>query len=239
MIYRYQVQTGDADANGISVDEGGPNAGFVGFVPTLVASLGLYPVDRYYPGVADDSGHKVDGAVNCTVLEDGTVHCVAGRAAALSVGDARTREEADATLEFAVMLNRAASETVTVDFATADGSAQAGQDYTAANGTLTFAPGETRKTVSVALLDDAHDEGEENLTLTLSNASGARIADATATGTIENFDLLPGAWLGRFGRTSAQRVLDGVKARLEAPRQSGGAAPRSQAMLSERPWLGK
>ena len=221
LIYRYQVQTGDADANGISVDEGGPNAGFVGFVPTLVASLGLYPVDRYYPGVADDSGHKVDGAVNCTVLEDGTVHCVAGRAAALSVGDARTREEADATLEFAVMLNRAASETVTVDFATADGSAQAGQDYTAANGTLTFAPGETRKTVSVALLDDAHDEGEENLTLTLSNASGARIADATATGTIENFDLLPGAWLGRFGRTSAQRVLDGVKARLEAPRQSG------------------
>ena len=118
-------------------------------------------------------------------------------------------------------LDRAASETVTVDYATTDGTAQAGQDYTAAKGTLTFAAGETRKTVSIAVLDDAHDEGEETLTLTLSNASGARIADDTATGTIVNFDLLPGAWLGRFGRTSAQRVLDGVQARLEAPRQSG------------------
>ena len=65
LISRYQVQMGDADANGISVDEGGPDAGFVGFVPTLVASLGLWPVDRYYPGVADDSGHKEDGSVNC------------------------------------------------------------------------------------------------------------------------------------------------------------------------------
>ena len=221
LIYRYEVQLDDADANGISVDEGGPDSGFVGFVPTLVGSLGLWPVDRYYPGVADDPGHKVDGSINCTVLEDGSVHCVAGRAAALSVADARTTEGADATLEFAVMLNRAASETVTVDFATADGTAQAGQDYTAANGTLTFAVGETRKIVSVAVLDDAHDEGEETLTLTLSNASGARIADAAATGTIGNFDLLPGAWVGRFGRTAAQRVLDGVQARLEAPRQPG------------------
>ena len=221
LIYRYQVQLDDADENGISVDEGGPDTGFVGWVPKLVASLGLLPADRFYPGVADDPGHKVDGLVNCTALEDGSVHCVAGRAAALSVADARTPEAADATLEFTVMLNRAASETVTVDYATADGTAQAGQDYTAANGTLTFAAGETRKAVSVAVLDDAHDEGEETLTLTLSNASGARIADDTATGTIENADPLQQAWLARFGRTAAQRVLDGVQARLEAPRRSG------------------
>ena len=110
--------------------------------------------------------------------------------AALSVADARTTEETDATLEFAVTLSRAASETVTVDYATADGTAQAGQDYTGAAGTLTFAAGETQKTVSVAILDDAHDEGEETLTLTLSNASGAHIADDTATGTIANEDPL-------------------------------------------------
>ena len=221
LIYRYEVQLNDADANGISVDEGGPNTGFVGWVPTLVASFGLLPVDRYYPGVADDPGHKVDGSVNCTVLVDGSVHCIAGRAAALSVADARTPEAADATLEFTVMLNRAASETVIVDYATADSTAQAGQDYTAAEGTLTFAAGETQKTVSVAVLDDAHDEGEETLTLTLSNASGARIADHTATGTIENEDPLQQAWLARFGRTVAQRVLDGVQARLRAPHESG------------------
>ena len=141
--------------------------------------------------------------------------------AALSVADARTTEETDATLEFAVTLSRAASETVTVDYATADGTAQAGQDYTAAAGTLTFAAGETQKTVSVAVLDDAHDEGEETLTLTLSNASGARIADNVATGMIANEDPLQQAWLARFGRTAAQRVLDGVQARLRAPHEAG------------------
>ena len=141
--------------------------------------------------------------------------------AALSVADARTTEETDATLEFAVTLSQAASETVTVDYATADGTAQAGQDYTGAAGTLTFAAGETQKTVSVAVLDDAHDEGEETLTLTLSNASGAHIVDDTATGTIANEDPLQQAWLARFGRTAAQRVLDGVQARLRAPHKSG------------------
>ena len=141
--------------------------------------------------------------------------------AALSVADARTTEETDATLEFAVTLSRAASGTVTVDYATADGTAQAGQDYPATAGTLTFAAGETQKTVSVAVLDDAHDEGEETLTLTLSNASGAHIADDMATGTIENDDPLQQAWLARFGRTAAQRVLDGVQARLRAPHEAG------------------
>ena len=141
--------------------------------------------------------------------------------AALSVADARTTEETDATLEFAVTLSQAASEPVTVDYATADGTAQAGQDYTATDGTLTFAAGETQKTVSVAVLDDAHDEGEETLTLTLSNASGARIADDMATGTIANDDPLQQAWLARFGRTAAQRVLDGVQARLRAPHEAG------------------
>ena len=141
--------------------------------------------------------------------------------AALSVADARTTEETDATLEFAVTLSQAASETVTVDYATADGTAQTGQDYTATDGTLTFAAGETQKTVSVAVLDDAHDEGEETLTLTLSNASGARIADNVATGTIANEDPLQQAWLARFGRTAAQRVLDSVQARLRAPHESG------------------
>ena len=142
--------------------------------------------------------------------------------AALSVADARTTEETDATLEFAVPLSRAASGTVTVDYATADGTAQAGQDYTAAAGTLTFAAGETQKTVSVAILDDAHDEGEETLTLTLSNASGAHIADNVATGTIENDDPLQRAWLARFwSALRAQRVLDGVQARLRAPHEAG------------------
>ena len=95
----------------------------------------------------------------------------------LAVVDARVHEAADATLDFAVSLSRAASGTVTVDYATSDGSATAGADYTAASGTLTFAAGETEKTVSVPVLDDSIDEGEETFTLRLSNATGAHIAD--------------------------------------------------------------
>ena len=148
---------------------------------------------------------------------------------ALSVADARIVEAANAVLAFEVTLNRAAAGTVTVDYATADGTATAGADYTAASGTLTFAPGETEKTVSVTVLDDAHDDTEETLTLTLSNATGARIRDAEATGTIENSDPIPQAWLARFGRTMADHVVDAVAARLE-----GSAGGGSQVTLAGR-----
>ena len=111
---------------------------------------------------------------------------------------------------------------MSVDYATADGTAKAGEDFTAANGTLTFAAGETTKTVSVAVLDDAHDEGEETMKLLLSNATGgARIRDGEATGTIENSDPIPKAWLARFGRTVADQVLEAVQGRMAAPRVPG------------------
>ena len=58
-------------------------------------------------------------------------------------------------------LDEAASGTVTVDYAMADGSAEAGDDYTAASGTLSFAAGETSKAISVAIDDDSHNDGEE------------------------------------------------------------------------------
>ena len=139
----------------------------------------------------------------------------------ISVADARVEEGAGAVLEFAVTLERAAGGAVTVDYATSDGTAHAGVDYTATSGTLTFEAGDTEKTVEVPVLDDSHDEGEETLTLWLSNASGGRLADAEATGTIENTDPLPRALLARFGRATALHVMEQVKERLEASRAPG------------------
>ena len=141
--------------------------------------------------------------------------------AALSVADASVDEGPGVTLDFAVTLDRERHAAVTVDYATSDETATAGEDYTSTSGTLTFASGETSKTVSVAVLDDSHDEGSETMTLTLSNASGARIEDGEATGTIENSDAMPKAWLARFGRTVASQVLDAVEGRLEASRSPG------------------
>ena len=140
---------------------------------------------------------------------------------ALSVSDTTVAEGAGATLDFAVTLSRAASGTVTVAWATSDGTAVAGSDYTSASGTLTFAAGDTSKTVSVAILDDAHDEGSETMTLTLSNASGATISDGQATGTITNADPLQRDWLARFGRAAAADAVAAVTARLETPRDAG------------------
>ena len=139
----------------------------------------------------------------------------------ISVADARVDENGGARLAFAVALSRAAGAQLTVDYSTADGSAQAGADYAAASGTLTFQAGESLQTVHVTVLDDAHDEGEETLTLTLSNASEGRLSDAEATGTIVNADPLPRALLARFGRTAAVHVVEHVEERMAAPREPG------------------
>ena len=132
----------------------------------------------------------------------------------LAVADARAKEGTDSTVDFAVTLDRPARGTVTVDYATSDGTARAGADFTATADTLTFAPGVTEKTVSVPVLDDDVDEDKETFTLVLRNASGASLGDREATGTIENTDPLPQAWLSRFGRTAAGHVVDALAGRL-------------------------
>ena len=132
----------------------------------------------------------------------------------LSVADARATEGQDATVDFTVSLSRAQKQAVTVDYATADGTATAGADYTATSGTLAFRAGETEKTVKVPILDDAVNEGEETFRLLLSNASGAAIADGTAIGTIVNADLLQTMWLSRFGRAVATQLTDAVSERI-------------------------
>ena len=126
---------------------------------------------------------------------------------ALSVADARATEGRDNALVFMVTLDRSASGEVTVSYATSDWTAAAGEDYEAASGTLSFAAGETEKTVEVAVLEDAHDEGEETLAFALSGAAGATIADGEATGTVAP---LPGI----CSRT--EEVRDAIVARIEA-----------------------
>lgn len=142
--------------------------------------------------------------------------------ASFSVADAEVREATGATLDFRVTLSRALGRGVTVDYATRDGTATAGADYTPVSDTLTFAAGVTEMTVAVPVLNDSHNEKYETLTLTLSNPSpGTRIEDGEATGAIRNTDLMPQAWLSRFGRTVADQAIDAVEARLRAPRRPG------------------
>jgi chitinase len=109
---------------------------------------------------------------------------------ALSVSDASASEGGAAT--FTVSMPEASPQTVTVDYATADGTAVAGLDYTATSGTLTFAPGQTSRTVTVALLQDSLDEADETFLLQLRGAVNALITDADGQATILDDDPEPG-----------------------------------------------
>ena len=89
---------------------------------------------------------------------------------------------------FTVQLSASSSQTITVDFATADGTATAGTDYIATSGTLSFAPGQTTKTIPVAIKGDQLHEGNENFQLILSAPTNATIADGIGVCTILNND---------------------------------------------------
>ena len=107
----------------------------------------------------------------------------------LSIADVVVTEgNAATTTTFTVTLSAAAAGAVTVSYATADGTATAGSDYTATSGTLSFAAGETTKTITVAIAGDTVVEPDETFTVNLSAATGATIADAGALGTIVNDD---------------------------------------------------
>ncbi len=119
------------------------------------------------------------GAVDSTVLtiEDNDAE------PALGIRDAEAREGTSA--EFEVTLVPESGREVTVDYAISDGTASAPSDYASARGTLTFAAGETVKTVTVVVVDDADPEPKETFTVTLENPVNATLpSDATATGTI-------------------------------------------------------
>lgn len=105
----------------------------------------------------------------------------------VSIADASATEGHAGTrsVTLTVTLSAASATPVTVSYATANGSAVAGSDYSAASGTLTFAAGETSRTVTVAIAGDRHGEANETLVVNLSQASaGSAIGDGQALVTI-------------------------------------------------------
>lgn len=111
----------------------------------------------------------------------------------LSIGDVSLAEGNSGTTNavFPVTLSAASTSPVTVAFTTANGTALAGSDYQTVTGTLTFAPGETARTIAVPILGDTQVEPDEAFTVALTNPSGATLVRAQATGTIRNDDAPP------------------------------------------------
>ena len=143
-----------------------------------------------------------------------------------TVADTEVQEAEGATLDFVVTLSRAPTQDMAIWYRTYNGTATAGEDYVAVLSSFTVAPGETTKTVSVSVLDDAHDEGAETVNFWLTGRERGEFAtsqftDPHAIGTIRNSDPMPAAWIARFGRTVAEQVFDVVEARLEAVPKPG------------------
>ena len=138
-----------------------------------------FTVELSSPGgatIADDSG---SGTIRD---DDDTV----GDLPTLSIGDATAEEGETATFE--VTLVGTSTQTVTVAYRTAGGTAVEGTDYVAADGMLTFTVGTTRQPIVVQTNEDTVDESDEAFTVELSSPSGATIADDSGSGTIGDDD---------------------------------------------------
>jgi uncharacterized protein (TIGR03437 family) len=103
--------------------------------------------------------------------------------ASISEGNSGTK-----TLDFTVKLSMPVLQPVNVNYGTAAGTATSPSDYASASGTLTFAPGETTKTIGITINGDVLVEADESFFVNLSGATNAAITDAQGRGTIQNDD---------------------------------------------------
>ncbi len=132
---------------------------------------------------------------NATIADNQGVGTIvnddAAAASNISINDVSKNEgnSGQTAFNFTVSLDAAQAAPVTVDFATADGTATQPSDYTSNSGTVTFAPGETSKTVTVQVNGDTTVEPNETFIVNLSSATGnATITDNQGVGTIVNDD---------------------------------------------------
>jgi hypothetical protein len=186
-----------ATANGTATAGSGYIAanGTVTFAPGVTTQTINVPVlgDTLYE--ADETfGVTLSGATNATIATaQGTGTILNDDAApALSINDVSVSEgnSGSTPATFTVTLSTASGLTTTVSYATANGTAMAGSDYTATSGTLSFAPGVTTQTISVPVLNDGlYVPQNRAFTVNLSRATNALISQAQGTGTIVNSDL--------------------------------------------------
>ena len=112
---------------------------------------------------------------------------VAARSYHALAGPAEVNEAAG-TITYTVTLSNASASAVTVDYASVNGSATAGSDYTAASDTVAFTAGETTETISIPILNDGVLESDETFVVNLSNALNATIGEPQGQATIEDND---------------------------------------------------
>jgi large repetitive protein len=125
-----------------------------------------------------------DGSATATITDDDPTP-------SLSINDVTVNEgsSGNTTLTFTVSMSNASSRSVTVGYATSDGSATTTNfDYTSAASFVTFSPGQTSRTFTIQVTGDTTAESNETFSVTLSNPTNATIVRGTGTATIVNDD---------------------------------------------------
>lgn len=174
---------------------GGPVAGTVNydansrtatFVPSALLNANTVYTVKLTNAIKDNAGQGLNAGIDAGPVIEQWSFSTASTGVQFD-SNSYTVNELDGTATITVMLDTPSAQVVTVKYATSNGTATAGSDYTATNGTVTFAAGETSKTFTVAITDDAMQEGAEALTLTLSEPAGASLG-ATPTATLTIID---------------------------------------------------
>ena len=200
----------DGDTLVVGADQDDDNGTYSGSAYVLVRSGGVWSEDAKLlasdGATGDHFGNSVAISGDTIVAgaeEDDGIYSMYSRAGSayvygpepptLSLNDVTVVEGNSGTsnAEFTVTLSDPSSQAVTVDYATADGTASAGADYQTTSETLTFAVGQTTKTITVPVLGDTLDEADETFSVNLSNPTNATIADSQGVGTIQDDDPLP------------------------------------------------
>nr|WP_186829428.1 putative Ig domain-containing protein [Xanthomonas campestris] len=180
------------------------------------------PNKTFFVNVSNVSGAGVsDAQGQGTIVNDDALP-------SLSIDDVSVNEgnSGTTTATFTVTLSAASGQTVSVNYASADGTATAGSDYVARSGTLTFAPGTTAQGVAITVNGDTALEPNETFSVGLSGASNASIARATGAGTILNDDVVV-----TVGPASLPAATAG-SAYSQNLSASGGTAPYSFAVTA-------
>jgi glucose/arabinose dehydrogenase len=161
----------------------------------------LDPFNPPLTGAAVDFATGISSPVDIQVANDGSLYYLARGSnsifrvqfvpsSTLAINDLTITEGNSGTsvANFTVSLSSARSDTVTVNYATANNTAVAGVDYVATSGTLTFAPGQTSQTLSVGIIGDALNEDTVSFNVNLTTPTNATIGDSQGVGTIVDDD---------------------------------------------------
>jgi uncharacterized repeat protein (TIGR01451 family) len=176
------TQSGGVVSCSLGVIAGGTNA---------TISITVVPAA---PGATLTNVATVTRAETDAYLGNNTVTTTVSVAPGVSIADVSALEGNVGTTNFlfTVSLNAPSTKTISVNYATADGTAFAGKDYYATNGILAFPPGTTNGSINVAVIGNVLIEPNKTFTVNLSNPINASVSRAQAVGTIINDDGLPG-----------------------------------------------